>query len=298
MNIIDQLSEKDKSPLKSFIKCFKTSYERFNTGASKLTSLTQILDLYEAGGWTEEDMFSEYLNHLHWSLEDEYFWEDNMEMFMYDNYFSGSKSLPEGGSWIKVRTEKGFELHFAKVSTRKRRWEELMEVAGKKYLVKMKGHIKGYNKTEISSFDLDKDKKQTKKIEQLEFEYKVYRIRNSIKMSPYEIRIKTSKTVTKYLLPYQYELIDGVDLYIKAYMEKTPGLKFKVLYSSIDDDKIFYLRTRGIPKEQAEIMCSLNSGYFIIDMNVMIDEYNKSFNSRLTFNPPLEDGDLLQRKEA
>jgi len=239
---------------------------RLETG-NKLETAEQAVDALFDGVVTLEDMFfcrlDESFRHATQEVNDT--WEDNMEMFAPENYLPSEKTLPEGGAWIKVRHETGYQLHFAKVSNRKRRFaEEIKKVS--QTLNKEMEKVREFN------CSMDKAEALHKKMDIL-FVY------HEIDIPLYEVRYQRTKTKVEYLNPFQYEICSDEDLQmiLDAVRKKTFGVKMRNLYTSVNKDQIFYLRSRGISEQEAMIMANLKQCYFDVDIMGMNEVFNESF---------------------
>jgi hypothetical protein len=211
---------------------------RLNTGKSlSNTTISEALKEF-----TFDDMFMEYINQVSvlWSESESIYWDDNMDKFDVVNYFVPDEKLITEKTWIKVPTENGYEIHLASRSTRKRRWDELLTNLYKKSTTINKQIVKRLQAGLVDNENL--------KAKDLEIQNQIleFKIRKSIHVKPYEVKIRRSKTVYEYLLPYQYELFD---------VEETV--------------------TRGIPEKIAIVLSSLKDCYFKVDIAGMLQEYNQ-----------------------
>ena len=220
--------------------------------------------------FTFDDMFMEYINQISsdWTQDENNYWEDNMAKFDFINYFVPDEKILTEKTWIKVRTENGYEIHLASRSVRKRRWDELLSVLYKKASTINKQIIK---RLEAGITDNEKLESKTKDLENQIIEM---RIRKSIYIKPYEVKIRRTKTRFEYLLPYQYEIID-VEETVDYYLGGIKQITIKSFFNSDNNDKIFYLRTRGIPEKIAIVLSSLKDCYFKVDIRAMFQEYNQ-----------------------
>lgn len=250
MNITEQLKKLITN--KDFIYNFRMFY--YNVTKKSLKTAKQFLDALLSGEFTAEDMFLENLEHIGMSDEELYFWEDNMELFDFENYAPPENKLIKEGAWIEIRTENGYEVHFAKRAIRKLRFGELLSKSLKKSL-KMSSVIKMEKERIISN---------------------IYSIRMKIILQPYEVWYYTTKTQKAYVMPYQYKIVNSEE-FIKHVMENTPCVKVKNLFNAKNTEKIFYMRQRGIPKKLAMMMSNLESCYFIIDIKEGLKIFNEQF---------------------
>lgn len=262
--------------LKTYITTFTRAY-MLATG-KKLTTVDQILELIESGEFTFEDMFDVYLDQCFkygdLSEEAEKFWDYNMEAFNVENYFPDDSKQVGSGSWIKIRTETGYEVHFAKVSNRKRRFIEEYASYQKQITSLYKGLIKGYEDVTKKVDEILTPAKEAKK-KYLNAKLRESEIRLAINLKPYEVRINRTKSKVEYLLPYQYEIVNDIQEHVDAYIANTPGVNTKTLFTSLNKDAIFYLQSRGISKKVAEMMSALQQVYFTVDMVVATNAYNE-----------------------
>ena len=222
-------------------------YYQLSTG-KKITRIEQILEVIAEGSYTVEDMFYERMNHIDMKEAEAIYWEDNMEMFSYKNYFDDSNDVGEG-AWIKIRTERGYEVHYAKKSGRIHDWGDLV--------------IKELRKKEG---DVDKVHE--------------YMIRRGIGMQVPEVFYYNLKNKRVYVQNYQYELynIDDMVTYI---MDNCPHITTGMHYTSNNSREEFYIRTRGISKKMAEIMADLKQCYFQVDIVGAMDTFNNQFKSKI-----------------
>jgi len=272
MKTTTKLTKEEMETLVLYLHCFQHGY--YLAMGKKLETVEQILEVVESGKFTFEDIFWTHLDAVLMINSDEGdYWDDHMNMFDYENYFSGKKSVGDG-SWIKIRTENGFEVHYAKMSTRKRRFEEEITTAYKKLDSLLRKEIK----------HIADNKHDNPKIKKAEDKVLMLRTYSIIGIKPYEVFIKRSKAVTEYYMPYQYEIVDDITDFSEACMQGTVGIKIKALFSAEQEEKIFYLMSRGISEGMARIMASLNQSYFCVNMNEMINEYNQQLSKAIKIN--------------
>lgn len=260
----------------AFIKAF---YIQTNT---KLTTPEQVLDEIIKGEFTFEDVF---MTHIDISLrtvekEEGEYWDDNMNMFDFENYFPTKAKRVEEGAWIKIRTENGFEVHYAKRSNRKRRFVEELEQVHKKLLSSLKGSAKELETSnkKVSEILTDKVKSTRKSLEDKKIELS---LRMDIGLNPYEVKINRTKSQVEYYLPYQYEIVENIEEFSDAYINNVPCVSTKMIFTSQNKDAVFYLQSRGISKKVAEMMATLKQTYFKVNMVEALEIYNKSFRERV-----------------
>jgi hypothetical protein len=240
--------------------------------SEKLVNAEQLIYAVEREEFSfEEDIWGGYLDEVLDGMEEihaEYF-DNNIQKFDCEIYFPNeNKLLPEGGGWIKIRTETGFEVHFARKAVRLRRWTELIE----RELRSTKRNLKTKNLENASKFLNDSTPELM--------------IRNRISLQPYEVYIYKTKSQKAYLMPDEYELVDDIDQFAEAYMNSITGVRTKGLYTSQNKDAVFYLQSRGIPKKVAEVMASLKQMYFTVNMEEALEEYNKQWKDAIIHNSP------------
>ena len=239
---------------------------KYNTGKNlEATTIEKAMKEF-----TFDDMFMEYVNQIsdEWTEEQGIFWDDNMGMFDVENYFVPDEKIIGESTWIKVRTDNGYELHLAKRSIRKRRWNETITE-----LLKQATKINIQLRKRINAGFLDNPKLELKNKEITAKINETY-LRKSIGIQPYEVKIRRTKTTYEYLLPYQYEIMD-VEETVDHFVNGIKQITIKSFFNSDNKDKIFYLRTRGIPEKIAIVLSSLKDCYFKIDIASMLEEYNK-----------------------
>jgi len=254
------MSEKDnietlKEILKSDgLKAYATYYI-LHTG-KRLETIEDLIDAILDDEFTWEDVFYERMNHLGMDYDTERYWEDNMEKFSFENYFATDEKSVGDGHWIKVRTEKGYEVHWAKRSVRKPRFMEKLEAINRKM-----------RNPKITAEGM---KPMLAEIDEI-------KMRHLIGMRPYEVYYYRTRTQKRYLLPYQYELAN-IDDHVSYIMDNVPTVKVRKLFTAKNNDQIFYLRSRGIPENLAIVMSNLKQCYFVVDMEESIKLYNEHTN--------------------
>lgn len=232
--------------------------------SKKVSTPEELIDLILDSSFTMEDMFDERFNHIDLSEDEEDFWLDNLDRFEFKNYFPHGTHDVGQGSWIKVRTENGFAIRFAKKSTRKLRFEEL-------YISEMN---KAMKRMKTMEFDPDREDEASDTI-------KEYAIRMKIGMRPYEVWYWRTKTRKTYLMPYEYELVSDIDEYIQYVSQNVPHLKVHPIYDGNNSDKIHYIMSRGIPRKVATIMAGIGECYFTFNMEKGMEQFNKEWSEGL-----------------
>lgn len=265
---------------------FRTAY-LIRTG-KKLDpdNIEEVIEHIENGDITYEDLFEERLNVVDRFLDEDLriFWDDNYELFDIENFHPQQKKLTEGGGWIKVRTENGYQLHYAKVSTRKRRLREEITKVNHKLIKVMNQGTKEAADSEIE-ISVTKEKFD-KQIKDLEHQRNYLLLIEAIGLTPYEIRYQRTKTQQEYLNPYQYEILSDEDLqiHIDGVKNNVPHLKMRFLYTDVNKDQIFYLRSRGIDEKTAMILANLKQCWFEVDMVAMSNYFHETTKVKIVAN--------------
>jgi len=267
-----KLTEDEIESLAIYLDCFKSAF--YLQTYVKLETTDQIIDEVLKGTFTMEDVFMTHLDSAfrHEDREIEYTWEDNMEMFDYENFYPSTcgKKL-ENGAWIKIRNENGYEIHFAKYSNRKRRFQEEITKLHNQTISYLKKQTRILTKGSKADLNMDK------KIKEIKDKIAILTVYATIGIKPYEVVIKRSKHKSEYYMPYQYEIVDDLDEHIQYAIGNVPGVEVKAMRDGDVEDKVFYLRSRGISENTARLMASLNQTYFRVNMNTVMDKYNEQF---------------------
>ncbi len=186
----------------------------------------------------------------------------NEDIFQYQNFFPHSKDVADG-KWIKVPTEIGYNIYYAKPSKKK---PNETTIARK---------VKKIEKQLDKEYNLDKKLKLSAEIVELNNERLTAQ---HLELFDYDLkyaRVRLSKSKYKFLLPYEYEVVNSeIEEYLRAQTDSMNkgAVKFKHIFSSENEEQIFYLRSRGIPKYMAMLMADLKNAYFIIDTQAMLNE--------------------------
>ena len=277
-----ELTKEETEYLIQYFSCVKKAY--YIQFHKELETVEQIVAVIKSGEFTFEDVFATYLDGRFDLLdrEAEHYLEDNMQMFECENFFPNKDKRVDDGAWIKIRTENGFEVHYAKVSHRKRRFEEEHIAVQKQLMNFMNKQLKDIQdqtkKVEEVSTPKAKAKQNALKDKLLELE-----VMSVIAIKPYEVKIMRTKSVAEYYLPYQYEVVKDIDEFSNGYIQNLPGISSKSLYSSQNKDAVFYLQSRGITKKVAEMMAALKQTYFKVNMIEAMDAYNTFLRKNVKF---------------
>lgn len=220
---------------------------------SEITSKVSVIErtgsLYE---FTEEDKFYKHLD-IYYS--DKEFLDFFPDVISYDNIVTEKKLTK--GEWIKIKTDDGYEVHYATP----------FKIRDKYFLQRrIDSNFKKIEKlTKIGN---------TKEIQRLESEKIFFESCIFLDLKPYFVSIKRNGK-NEYLLPYQYEFSNGIEVYQECINVK--GITYKTHYKNNQDkEKIFYLQQRGISKEVAIILSKLKDTYFIINLKEMFDSALKN----------------------
>lgn len=266
---------KDKEKIEllhTCIKCMVRAY--YNINGKVIKTLQELISLIESEDITIEDVFIDYIDRILKQLtyNHEICWDDNMDMFGVENFFPNLFNKGVGdGCWIKIRNKDGYEIHFAKKSKRKIRYSELINVCSER--------ICKINNCDYE--DSNKIKDGLNKIELLRETQLCYEILMAINIPVYEVVVKRTKNRSEYYYPYQYEIVNDVSETTDYYLSKIDCVGMVSFLDSDNEDKIFYLTSRGISREVAVIMASLNHSYFVVNINKALHQFNKQIKESL-----------------
>ena len=263
--LIEQLQDFVNS--KTF-ESFKWLY-RLKTGEG-LKTFDQLVEALESKLITPQDIFEEKFNQLELTEEEEDYWLSNLELFDYENYFpSEEKQAKPGGIWIKVRTEKGFQIHLAKKATRKLNFFKESKDA-------LESLIKAIEGKKESSVLKAKNQNSLKRQVQL-----------AVGLQPYELWYWKTKTQKAYVTPFEYDVVDIQEFIDHVQDKSLKGvLTVRSLFTSENKDKVLYLQQRGISQELARIFANLSQCYFDVNvvkgMEIINDDMRKAISSQLS----------------
>jgi hypothetical protein len=173
------------------------------------------------------------------------------------------------GSWVKVKTDKGWDIFWAKRS------KKILDTSFFKRKIKsLKAKI-----TQLSRLDADRDfyefndKLDKVKAEVEKNQQDLYKamILEEADIQPYFVKVNITRTQVMYLLPTEYEIISDISPFADLIGHPSKAVKFKALFTAQDNDLIFYLQQRGISKEKAMMMAKMKNGYFQIDRNNLVE---------------------------
>lgn len=225
-------------------------------GGFKISNLDDLLSKMENGYFTLDDYLASIIECMELTEKQEIYWEKHMENYFLNCYLpEENKKLPEGGSWIKIRTDSGYNMYFGKKA---RNYDLNKDYLKKKYELDkylLKSNV-DINKAD-SLFDSLTDSY----------------IKCKLGIQPYRVTYYSESGI-KYVTPNEYELVESLDDHIELSRNKVSGVALKVINTAISNDKIFYLRSRGIPKELAIIMSNIGNCYFEVNMKELTEEYS------------------------
>jgi hypothetical protein len=272
---INNLTQAQTESLALYLLCFKKSY--YLATRKHLETVQQIIDIILDGTFTFEDVFMTYIDQkIEFNSPEGNYWDYHMEQFEFENFFPVEKNVHDG-AWIKIRTENGFEIHYAKRTTRKRRFNEERSA---QYTL-----IESFLRKQISNVKKDVDVQHTSpKVEKMKEKADMLATYELINLKPYEVFIKRSKSKTEYYMPYQYEIVDDINDFTESCMQGVVGVDIKSMGNSDNEEAVFYLRTRGISEGMARIMASLRQSYFTVDMKLAMNEYNRQCQASLVIS--------------
>lgn len=212
-----------------------------------------------------EDVFCQYLDI---TFENRDLSEEGVEDVMQlQNFFPDlvGKGIGEG-TWIRVNTEIGYNLYYAKPSNKRMSFETLQRDINN-IVIKMRENE--------SVDDLDKNLALiTKKLE-IAKEAHIASLAMAMPSKIKYVKALRTKSQWMYLLPHEYEIVYDIQLYVNAILDKDvkKSVKYRQLFTKQDHDQVFYMQSRGIPKETAIMMCRLQQCYFIVDTQALFAEW-------------------------
>lgn len=188
---------------------------------------------------------------------------DDSPLFDLQNFdpVINGKQLPAGGGWVKVRKQDKIMVVFAESANRERYFNHLMAVKSTK---------------KITSYSVNELGREAKKLEESLEKAHFYELCLSVGIAqPYMIKYRRSRTKWEYLHPHEYDpLLSDITSFIECAMDREVSsiIVKPIFQSDSDKDVVFYLRSRGISKEQALIMAKLKQCYFEWDVQESLNE--------------------------
>ena len=205
--------------------------------------------------FTEEQL--DTLNDMFGTQIDAIFRHEDTGYDLFDYYFQLENFYPSfynkdvgSGSWIRMKTETGYNVYWAKKAPQKRMSEEQLQRQYKK---------------------IDRlPKKTSAQCQKVLDIFEEIRVATLLKEFPHELvftKIMRTRTKSEFVLPYQYEVVTDITLYTAVINDKMNqgAVKYKSYFTKQDEDQIFYMQSRGIDRDTAVLMCKLQQVYFVID---------------------------------
>lgn len=190
--------------------------------------------------------------------------EDIIQFQNFHPYFVG-KDIGSG-RWIKIKTESGYNVYWAKHSNK--------ELSAEYFYKKFKNINQNSIKRHLNNKDIDKAKNSIDKSKEIQDWAEVAEILSLFPTNIKYAKYLKTRTQWEYVLPYQYEVVSDIQLYVDAIQDdmNKNSVKYKMLFTKQDEDQIFYLQSRGISKDIAIMMCKLQQCYFKVDTNALFAE--------------------------
>jgi len=228
-------------------------------------------DFLNIASWNDEvdeNIFDEieehFFDYFDLTTNHDDFDDDTFEKYVQvQNFFPHLVGKDVGsGSWVKVKTDIGYNVYWAKKSSKRLSVEMLQR--------KLNGMTKN-NKND--NLEILKGK-----IEELKGVKKEIDLFSYLLTLPFEIqsvKILKGKNNFDYILPSDFEMVEDVTIYTDAILDGMNGsaVKTKEHFTSADEDKVFYLQSRGISKEIAVMMVKLQHCHFILDSQKLLKNW-------------------------
>lgn len=188
-------------------------------------------------------------------------YELDEEMFQLENFIYSMTKNIGSGAWVKVQTDIGYNVYWAEPIAPKKDYYSIQREIGK---LSLNQSITTAEQAAV------KAQKLNRFLNQLD----LLLLSQQIGIVPYYVRIRVAKNKYKYLLPTQYEISSGSELYQNVILAhgKNYGVTYKEVFKSNDKDIIHYIMSRGITKDEAIIMAKLKDIYFVCDVNLMMNK--------------------------
>ena len=212
-----------------------------------------------------EEYFYNAMEGIFNSTDLDFIEDDNITIFQPQNFFPALYNKDVGlGAWIKVRTEEGWNVYWAKKAPRKRLSAEQIQ-----------RQIRTISrKSERVKQDLDTTAADCEEVLQLNKKLRVALMVNEWPADLRYVSIMKSRSKKEFILPDEYELVTDISLYIEAVkckMNQT-AVKYRSYFTAEDKDQIFYLRSRGIDKDTAILMAKLKQVYFTVNVQDLLQQ--------------------------
>ena len=206
---------------------------------------------------TLEDIFFDQIDEI-FKHDDTNYIDGFDEHFDLQNFYPAFYNKDVGGgSWVRVKTDIGYNVFYAKVAPQKRVSREQLE----RKLIKVNRDLK-------SARNIEKSR-------QLLNEIRIADLLNKFPHTFKFVKIQKTKSTFQFLLPHEYEIVEDIQLYTAAIKDKMNGgsVKYKSRFTAEDKDQIFYLQSRGIDKDTAVLLSKLKQVYFVVDVTKLFTNY-------------------------
>jgi hypothetical protein len=206
-----------------------------------------------------EEIYCHYLDAVFGPVADYTIETENKIRF--ENFFWTPKSDVGEGAWIRVKTEKGFNVYYAKKSKKTIDFDKVLrkcELESRSMQRILDSNAEGLTSQELGD-EWDKKDKSFK-------DYEYHETLKEINLQPIFVSVRKTKTQKTYLAPTEYELVNDINVYVDIVMNhKTDGVKAKAIYTSENEDMIFYIQSRGISRERAKMLALLQQCHFVVE---------------------------------
>jgi hypothetical protein len=202
---------------------------------------------------------------------DEPFWA--YENFFPNNEYS-NKSV-EGGAWIKVKTEHGYNVYYAKRTKKQFNKTNIQRKFNKqtKQVEKLLNTAQMTMDNKEALATLDKGQAKIDDNNSLSLELMRAEMLEQLGLEPYCVKYRVSKSKWKTATPIEYELVNDIEAYVQVVTEmgKSEAVTYKTIFSAVDEDVIFYLQSRGISRDSAIMLSKLKDCYFICNVGKIFE---------------------------
>lgn len=125
--------------------------------------------------------------------------------------------------------------------------------------------------------ELKKFQKSREELDAIEKELKIIQFTQMLGIQPMYVKVQLSKSKFDILHIKDVEFCDAdEDIERRVKHGKNTNVKVKTIYKSDTADQVFYLRSRGISKESAEILSNLNGTSIHYNMKELLDEFHST----------------------
>lgn len=188
------------------------------------------------------------------------------EVICFENFFPSlfDKEVDEG-KWIRIKTDVGYNVYYAKPARK---------VLNSQQIENRFKRLKAKKLANETSEDLDKSLTVLSEQRKVLNEMTIAQVVNSIPSDLKYAKYLRTKTQWSYVLPHEYEIVSDIDLYVQACLckDNKKAVKYRQLFTKEDHDQVFYMQSRGIPKDVAIMMCRLQQCYFVVDTQSLFNE--------------------------